>query len=179
MLTYELQGAWETVNNRLERLQHNIRQDAVEIISNCNSETELDFLFPEVHRINNHDLLVLQTKQSNLDYIFSLSTAEKQELANLNLSENITTEQAVEAEIVREDMPLEITYYQELKSISHVPALKDNLKFIIQPESRTDYEQYITEKSQECNRPSLVPANWQETPHLTVANLYWYLKNVA
>nr|MDJ0648824.1 hypothetical protein [Xenococcaceae cyanobacterium MO_188.B19] len=46
IMTYELQSAWEAVNSRLERLQQNIRQDAVEIISNCNSETELDFLFP-------------------------------------------------------------------------------------------------------------------------------------
>ena len=179
IMTYELQGAWETVNSRLERLQHNICQDAVEIISNCNSETELDFLFPEVHRINNHDLLVLQTKQSNLDYIASLSPAEKQDLVNLNLSENTTTEQAVEAEIVREDVPPEITHYQELKAISHFAALKDNLKFIIQPESRTDYEKYITEQSKKCDRLSLVPSNWQEIPNLTVANLYWYLKNVA
>ncbi len=179
IMTYELQSAWEAVNSRLERLQQNIRQDAVEIISNCNSETELDFLFPEVHRINNHDLLALETWQNNLDYIASLSPVEKQELLNLQSSENTTTEKAIETEIVTEDVPLEITHYQELKAISHFAALKDNLKFIIQPESRIDYEQYITEQSKKCDHSNLVPSNWEEIPDLTVANLYWYLKNAA
>ena len=50
---------------------------------------------------------------------------------------------------------------------------------MIQPESRTDYERYITEKSKKCDLPSLAPSNWQEIPDITIANLYWYFKNVA
>lgn len=74
IMTYQLQGSYETVKNRLSNLQNNINQDAVEIISSCKSEIELDFLFPELIRIKNHDLLALKVWQNNLEYFVSLPT---------------------------------------------------------------------------------------------------------
>ncbi|MDJ0742322.1 MAG: hypothetical protein QNJ32_03050 [Xenococcaceae cyanobacterium MO_167.B27] len=62
---------YENVSDRLTRLQNNIRQDAIEIINDCNSETELYFLFSELTCIQNHDLLILETWQHNLDWMIS------------------------------------------------------------------------------------------------------------
>ncbi|MDJ0531057.1 MAG: hypothetical protein QNJ70_00965 [Xenococcaceae cyanobacterium MO_207.B15] len=119
---------YEIVSDRLTRLQNNIRQDAIEIINDCNSETELDFLFPELTRIQNHDLLILETWEHNLDWMISLSPAEKQMLKSYT-AEITTQEQA----IIIEDIPPEVVYYQELKAMSHFAALQDNLKLAIQP----------------------------------------------
>ena len=44
IITYQLQGAYETVCDRIIRLQSNIRQDAIDLIDNCKSEIELDFI---------------------------------------------------------------------------------------------------------------------------------------
>ena len=179
IMTYELQGAYEAVMARIVKLQANIRQDAIEIIEGCHSEIELDFLFPELTLINNHDLLVLDNWHNNLGYLLSLSPEEKQDLAKIKLPQATIYEKVIEAEIVTEDLPPEINYYQELKAKSHFAALKDNLKFAIKPELRKDYENYITQKSSKSNYPGLAPVNWQEIPGLTVANLYWYFKNIA
>ena len=47
------------------------------------------------------------------------------------------------------------------------------------PELRTDYANYITEESIKYHRPGLVPSHLLELPNITIANLYWYLKNAC
>ncbi|MDJ0742321.1 MAG: hypothetical protein QNJ32_03045 [Xenococcaceae cyanobacterium MO_167.B27] len=90
-------------------------------------------------------------------------------------AEIITKEQA----IVIEALPPEVVYYQELKAMSHFAALQDNLKLAMQPELRTDYENYITQELIKSNRPGLVPSHLLELPNITITNLYWYLKNAS
>ena len=183
IMTYQLQGAYETVCDRIIRLQFTIRQDAIELINNCESEIELDFIFPELIRINNHDLTSLETWHKNIDWMLSLSTEEKQLLAEVEGPpeedfQDIQKE-TLEAEIIIADVPEEIKLYENAKAISHFAALQDNLKFTIQPELRKDYENYVTQQALKSNRPALTPSNWEEIPNLTLANMYWYLKNAA
>ena len=173
ILTYELQCAYETAIYRLVSLQKNIGEYLIELISNCDDENELDFLFPEVTRINNHDLLVLENWQHNLDYVASLSSEESKMLKSSELPQLKFTP-LLEAETVIEETEEEKDY-QDLKKISHFAALKDNLKFTIQPQLRKDYEDYIIEQCMKTDRRGLASANLLELPNITIANLYWYL----
>jgi hypothetical protein len=51
------------------------------------------------------------------------------------------------------------------------------LLFILKPDLRRRYEAYISEKASAAGYKGLVPANWEEVPHLTVANLFYYFQN--
>ena len=183
IMTYQLQGAYETVCDRIVRLQSTIRKDAIELINNCESEIELDFIFAELMRINNHDLISLETWHENIDWMLSLSPEEKQLLAEVEATSQEDfqdfQEHSLEAEIIVADVPKEIKLYENAKAISHFAALRDNLKFTIQPELRKDYENYVAQQAVNSNRPALTPNNWEEIPNLTLANIYWYLKNAA
>ncbi|MCY7278630.1 MAG: hypothetical protein LH702_34085, partial [Phormidesmis sp. CAN_BIN44] len=54
--TYQLQGEQTSVSHRLEALCTTIRQDSLAAVNQINSQAELDFLFPELVRIHDHDL---------------------------------------------------------------------------------------------------------------------------
>lgn len=177
IMTYELQCAYEMATYRLVSLQNNIREYLIELIDNCNDENEVDFLFPELLRINNHDLLVLENWQHNLEYVASLSSAESKMLKSFELPQVDFTEQLLETEIVIEETEEED--YRDFKKISHFAALKDNLKFTIQPQLRKEYENYIIEHCVKIERPSLAPTNLSELSNITIANLYWYLENMV
>jgi hypothetical protein len=47
---------------------------------------------------------------------------------------------------------------------------------MIKPDSRRDYEDYITQQATATGYKGLVPSNWQEIPDFTVANLYHYFQ---
>lgn len=83
--SYQLQGAYELVSDRLAQLQHKIRQDALTVIDRCESEDELDFLFPEITRIHNHDLAVLESWQNHVDWMRTLSPDDRQLLASSDI----------------------------------------------------------------------------------------------
>jgi hypothetical protein len=61
ILTYQLQNELIAVSDRLIALQDEIRQECLQIIKKCDSQDELDFLFPEIACICDRDLLVLNT----------------------------------------------------------------------------------------------------------------------
>jgi hypothetical protein len=51
-LTYQLQSAYEVVSDRLSHLQDKVRQDSLTLFDLCQTDDELDFLFPEIARIS-------------------------------------------------------------------------------------------------------------------------------
>lgn len=67
--TYQLQGAYEVVSDRLNKLQKKISQDSLDVVKHCESEDELDFLFPEIAQIHVHDLAVQKSWQNHVDWI--------------------------------------------------------------------------------------------------------------
>ena len=56
-------------------------------------------------------------------------------------------------------------------------AARYQLKFMIKPDSRRDYEDYITQQATATGYKGLVPSNWQEIPDFTVANLHHYFQD--
>ena len=175
--TYQLQGQSETLSHALLQLQDKIRKDALNVIDRCQSQEELDFLFPEIARIQSQDLPVLQAWQDRVDWMQSLSKEELKQLNNaeFNNTEIPTSQERGENESVVPEPPEQLLY-EKLQQKSHYLSLRDQLRFLIAPDLRRNYEEFISEQAVKSGNKGLAPSNWQEIPDLTVANLYWYFK---
>lgn len=172
--TFQLQGAYEVVSDRLSHLQHKIRQDALTVIDRCESQEELDFLFPEITRIHGHDLAVLETWQNQVDWIQTLSPDDRQLLASSDIPDADSLDSNEAPVVVAQ--PEEQSLYENLKQKSHYLSLRDQLQFMVKPDLRRTHESYISQQATASGYKALAPSNWQEIPDLTVANLYWYFK---
>lgn len=172
--TFQVQGEQGTVSDRLQHLQDKINQDSLTVIERCDSLDELDFIFPEITRIHNHDLAVLESWQAHTDWIQTLSPDDKQQLASSDIAATDSSDNNQEQTIIAE--PEEQLLYEKLKQKSHYQSLRDQLQFMIKPDLRRGHESYISQQAIATNYKALAPSNWQEIPDLTVANLYWYFK---
>lgn len=172
---YQLQGASDVVSQRLSSLQRQIRTELIHLISLCETQEELDFIFPEIVRIQNHDLAGLKLWQEQVDSMSELSPQDLKELENA-CSEKLLAANNQKQEVTALAEPPELLLYNQLREKSHFLSLRDQLRFVIQPESRQDHESYISQQAKNSNYPGLAPSNWQEITDLTVANLYWYFK---
>ena len=173
-VTFQLQRAYATVSSRLLELQSKIRQDLLTVVKGCQSESELDFLFPEVTRILGHDLSVIEFWQNEVDWMQTLSPKEQHQLASLdklrvdNLKTNVHTTFAV--------LAAEPALYENLKQKSHFLSLRDQLAFAVKPELRRGYEFYVSQQAIATGYQALAASNWQEISDLTVANLYYFFQ---
>ena len=122
-MTYQLQGADEVVSDRLSHLQVKIRQDALTVIDRCESEEELDFLFPEITRIHEHDLAVLDSWQNHVDWMRSLPPESSQLLIRSDFSSPLTLSPDTKEATTALVEPLEQLLYENLKQKSHFPSL--------------------------------------------------------
>lgn len=171
--TYQLQDAYEVVSDRLSHLQNQIRQDTINIIDACESESELDFLFPEITRIHDHDLTVLNSWQNHIDWQRSLSCEDAKMLLGSDFSNSeVTNIQETTNALVA---PPEQSLYENLKQKSHFLSLRDQIIFMMQPTLRKEAEIYITQQAHLHNYKAL-SSNLQQASNLAVANLYWYFK---
>ncbi|MBD0344322.1 MAG: hypothetical protein ICV63_05715 [Coleofasciculus sp. Co-bin14] len=176
-MTFQLQNAPAAVSDQLSHLQDKIRQDSLSVIDRCNSDEELDFLFPELTRIHSHDLPVLESWQNQVDWIQTLSPDEQQLLASSDISSVDSPDSSEDLAVVAE--PEEQLLYENLKQKSHYLSLRDQLKFMVKPDLRREHESYISQQAPASGLKALAPSNWQAIPDLTVANLYWYFKDKA
>lgn len=171
--TYQLQGAYEVVCDRLSHLQHRISQDTLTVIERCESQQELDFLFPEITRIHDHDLVVLESWQNHIDWI-QMSSSERQLWASSDIPTAEISDSYEVPDVVAK--PEEQLLYENVKQKSHYLSLRDQLKFLLKPDLRSTHESYISQQATTSGYQALAPSNWQDIPDLTVANLYWYFK---
>ena len=173
--TYQLQNEMSAVSDRLYHLKNHICENASTIINSCNSQDELNFLFPELSRIRNHDLAVVETWQNQIDWMQSLSASEL-ELLNSSDFNNSETEEIVEIESnsTALSVPPEQVIYENLSEKSHYYSLRDQLKFMFEPGLRKEYESYINLQAKAAGYKTLVTDNLQQASDLTIANLYYY-----
>ncbi|MEZ2278342.1 MAG: hypothetical protein ACBR12_15660 [Microcoleus sp.] len=173
-VTFQLQRAYDMVSDRLQELQSKIHQHCLTVVKECQSELELDFLFPEVIRILGHDLNALEFWHLEVDWMQTLSPKDQHQLASLdqlsvdNLKSTIQTPFTIVAP--------EFSLYENLKQKSHFLSLRDQLAIALKPELRRGQEFYISQQAIATGYPALAPSNWQEISDLTVANLYYYFK---
>jgi hypothetical protein len=174
-LTYQLQNEPAAVSDRLSYLQDKIRQDSLTVINRCETEDELDFLFPEIMRIHDHDLAVLESWQNQVDWMRMLPPSELKLLQNADFS---NSQGRVDSETITNiaafAVPPEQLLYENLKQKSHLYSLGTQLVFLMQPTVRQEREAYISEQAAKIGYKTLVPANLQKATDLAVANLYWY-----
>lgn len=173
VLIYQLRRQPEAVCDRLSQLRQRIQRDSLTVIDQCDWEEELDLLFPELLRIQQCDLPVLQTWQGQLEWGQALPPEEQKQLASVEMQVEAEITAAPAQELV--ELP-EQKLYDNLKQTSHFLSLREQLRFIVKPELRQQYEDYIAERSLAAGYKALAPANWQEVSDQTVANLYWHLK---
>ncbi|MFM6457024.1 MAG: hypothetical protein ACKPH7_35005, partial [Planktothrix sp.] len=77
------QNQLTAVQEHLEQLQNKIHRELLNIINQCSSQEELDFLFPEIARIKIHDCTALKSWQDHTNWFKSLSADEREQLAML------------------------------------------------------------------------------------------------
>ncbi|WP_228056375.1 hypothetical protein [Microcoleus sp. LEGE 07076] len=173
-LTFELQRAYDKASDRLLGLQSKIRQELLTVVKGCQSESELDFLFPEATRILGHDLSVIEFWQNEVDWMQTLSPKEQHQLASLdrlsndNLRTNVHTTFAV--------LAAEPALYDNLKQKSHFLSLRDQLAFAVSPELRGEYEFYVSQQAIATGYQALAASSWQEISDLTLTNLYYFFQ---
>jgi hypothetical protein len=176
-LSYQLQNQSAAVSDRLSHLQDKIRQDSLTVIDRCETEDELDFLFPELTRIHDHDLAVLESWQNNVDWMRSLPTSELKLLQSADFTNSeISINSDINTDTIADSAPPEQLLYENLKQKSHPESLLAQLQFMMKPELRRESEFYITQQAAIAGYKTLVPANLQKASDLAVANLYWYFK---
>ena len=175
--TYQMQGELSVVGDRLKSLEDKICQDTVKVVESCETEDELDFLFPEISRIRHHDLVVIESWQTQNDWIQSLPSEDFKLLQSADFGQtdippnaNQQQDQLISSE------PLELSLYKELQEKSHPGSLRDQLFFMMDSNLRQDAELYISQQASLLGHKTLASSNLQIASHLTVANLYWYFK---
>ncbi|AFZ16585.1 hypothetical protein [Allocoleopsis franciscana] len=176
-LSFQLQNQLAAVSDRLSSLQDKIRQDSLTVIERCETEDELDFLFPELIRIHDHDLAVLESWQNHVDWMRSLPPSELKLLQSADFDNpEVTANPDINADTTALTAPPEQLLYENLKQKSHPASLQDQLVLMMKPSLRQEFASYISEQSAIAGYKTLVPANLQNASNLAVANLYWYFK---
>ncbi|WP_228059792.1 hypothetical protein [Plectonema radiosum] len=173
--TYQVQNEMSAVSDRLDHLKNHICENACQIVDSCASEDELNFLFPEMSRIRNHDLAIVETWQNQINWIQNLPSDELELLnsSDFNISD---TEDIADKSTVIVSIPPEQVIYENLREKSHYYSLHDQLIFMFNPDLRKQYENYVNQQANVAGYKTLVPRNLQQASDLTVANLYYYFK---
>lgn len=170
--TYQVQNEVSAVSDRLHQLQTKICEDAHTVINQCESHDELDFLFPELTRIHNHDLVIIESWQNHVDWVKSLPPAELKLLNSADFNNNLTPETT--QTITNSEIPPEQISYENIAEKSHFYSLRDQLLFMFAPELRREYENYVSQQAANSGYRTLVTSNLQQASDLTVANLFHY-----
>jgi hypothetical protein len=177
-MTYELQGEYQVVSDRLSALDTTIRRDALNAIEACGSQVELDFLFPEVTRIHDHDLAAISSWRNHIDFYKTLSLSDVKLLASSSSSnvETVAITNAVDEPELVLTVPAEYALYEDFQQKSHYVALRDQLLFLIAPDQRQACEAYISEQAAITGLKALNLSSLQKASHLTIANLLSYFQ---
>jgi hypothetical protein len=173
--TYQVQGEVSAVSDRLSHLHNHICENASMAINSCESHDELDFLFPEMSRIRNHDLAVINTWQNQIDWMRSLPASELKLLASTDFDTN-EIDTNFDADNESAVFTPEEALYENLADKSHFYSLRDQLRFMFQPALRIQYEDYISRQASIFGYKALVPSNLRKASDMTVANLYSYFQ---
>jgi DNA-binding ferritin-like protein len=173
-MTFQMQGEFSAVSDRLISLDQTIRRDAVKVVSDIKDVDELDFFFPEIHRIHDHDLATIAAWQAHADWYQTLDAKEAQQLAALAVEEQTTSEAVVaepEMELIK---PPEYVYYKKAQEQSPPGALRDSLLYLMDADKRIESQNYIAERAPLEGLSALTRETMQKANPLTIANLEYY-----
>ncbi|AFZ13221.1 hypothetical protein Cri9333_2353 [Crinalium epipsammum PCC 9333] len=175
--TYQVQNEFGAASDLISQLQENIRQDSLRIIDACDSDDELDFLFPEITRIHNHDLVLLDTWHNQIEWTKALPPRELQQLQSADFSKsNLAVIENRNSNATDLTIPDEQLFYENLIPKSNFYALRTQLELMLEPQRRGEYEGYIIQQGEIAGYKTFVRSNLEKASDLAVANLYYYLK---
>lgn len=173
-MTYQMQGELQTVSERLINLDEIIRQDAVAALGKIETNDELDFLFPELTRIHNHDLVAINAWNDHIEWSKTLSSEEMKQLNTLVDNDAEKTESDVTIEGTSDDKPIEYSVYEEAKSNFVPQALHQSLVYSFSAELRRRGEEYIAERAALESLTAFSTQTLSKASPLAVANLELY-----
>lgn len=174
-MTYQMQSEFQAVDERLQSLNVSIRQDIVGTLRNCETQEELDFFFPEIIRIHDHDLAAIDTWQEHVSWYKSLAPSELKQINEVFTdSQEVFAGEGEQEEDYELSIPIEYELYEEAKQKSHMFALRDSLIVTVDPEQRANFEDYIGERAELEGFNALKSDNLQKASPLTIANLLHY-----
>ena len=171
--TYQLQGEQTSVSHRLETLCTTIRRDSITAVNQIDSQSELDFLFPELVRIHDHDLQALNLWQTQIDWV---QTLDSDEIRLLNRSELNPVDLKMSGTESLLEVPSEQTLYEELQPKSNPATLCNQLRLMMAPEMRLEYASVISQQAQSNDLKALTMDKLQTASDYTIANLYHYFQ---
>lgn len=172
-LTYQLQGEQVSASQRLQALVAIIRRDCLTAINQINSQAELDFLFPEIVRIHDHDLQAINLWQAQIDWV---QTLPSNEMRLLNSTELNPIDLEVSGTAVVTEVPPEQTLYEELQPKSNDVTLRNQLRLMMNPEMRFEYASVISQQAQKQGLKALTMDELQTVSDYTIANLHHYFQ---
>jgi hypothetical protein len=167
--TYQMQSELSAVTEHLLKLQTNIRTDSVRTISACANQDELNFLAPEISRIHDCDLFLIESWQQQTDWMRSLSSAELKSFQNPESLDNYSEQLDNTTEV---EQPA-----QNFQEDTHDRASLDRLFFMMDVDRRHKAELYIAQKAILSGNKTLDSQNLQLASDATVANLYSYFQS--
>ncbi len=173
-MTYEMQSEWQTVSDRLTHLNTTIRQDAAFTLSKAETLDELDFLYPELTRIRDHDLVSIEAWKNRVDWSKTLSVAEMEQLKAIAPDENSAIADITDLETPTDDKPAEYAFYAAAKSNFVSDALYASLVYSFDLEARRQGEDYIAKRAALASLSAFSTQNLKNASPLTVANLNLY-----
>ncbi|MGB7892235.1 MAG: hypothetical protein WCF82_10095 [Microcoleus sp.] len=175
--TYQVQNEFGAAGDRISQLQQQIRQDGISIIECCDSDEELDFLFPEITRIHNHDLAALDIWLNQIEWTKALPPSELKQLQSADLSKsNLTVVEDKKLAPTVLAIPDEQLFYEKLRPKSHFYALRTQLELMLEPLRGEKYNAYIIEQGEIAGHKSLVASNLEKASDFAVANLFYYFR---
>jgi hypothetical protein len=175
VLSYELQQEYKAVGELLTTLQERIRRDSLNVLNECDLDVELGFLFPEIKRIHDHDLVSLALWQARAEWTNALPPSELELLQLPSADDSPAITQPASQLFGVEVLPEEL-YYAELCDKSHPQAMRDQLRFMLSPDLRQQAEQFVDQYGHSQGRRILTKPYLEEMSDGGVANLYWYAK---
>jgi hypothetical protein len=174
-MTYQMQGQWNAVGERLLNTDAMIRQDVLTVIDKIETDEELDFLFPEMTRVHNHDLVAIAAWKNHVDWYQELSSEEMKQLNEfMTVEQQDSVEDSSDEVDYFEEAPAEYEFYDEISQKFVPVALRDSLVFLFDTDARQNAEGYIDGRAQLEDLAALNPQNLCKASPLTIANLYWY-----
>ncbi len=174
-MTFQMQGEWNAAGDRLLTTDLMIKQDVLTVLDKVKTDEEIGFLFPEVTRVYNHDLVAIATWKNHLDWYQELATEEMKQLNEFTAAEphDDVEDSSIEVDYIEEE-PAECKLYEEVSQKFVPGVLRDSLVLLFNPEVRQKAEDYIGERAHLEGLAVLNSQNLCKATPLTVANLDWY-----
>lgn len=176
--TYQIQDEFDAVLERLSRLEERVRESTTKLIEISEPDEDLDFLFPEIVRIHDQDIALLQSWKEHISWQKLLPEADRKLLESNDFkSSEIAVLQEVEQSGNKKLYEkLELQLYEDLYERSINESIRDQLILLMSPSRRQNMKNYVVNHLQESDFNFLKESLLEDSSNFTLANLYWYFK---